>query len=116
MAAIAIIPLINLQKKYDVFFTIISLFYAMTTIRVMLIAFRSLNSGSGDISFGGTVLSLFIAIYTVQGLVDKTMKIKNKDEDDHEKIAQEGTLVLFNRRFLNHLGNNGIILVILGLF
>jgi len=116
MAAIAIIPLINLQKKYDVFFTIISLFYAMTTIRVMLIAFRSLNSGSGDISFGGTVLSLFIAIYTVQGLVDKTMKIKNKDEDDHEKVAQEGTLVVFNRRFLNHLGNNGIILVILGLF
>ena len=116
MAAIAVIPLINLQRKYDVFFTIISLFYAMTTIRVMLIAFRSLNSGSGDISFGGTLLSLFIAIYTIQGLVDKSMKIKNRTKDDQEQSLKEGALVLFNRKFLNHLGNNGIILVILGLF
>lgn len=73
---VAFIPLLNIQRKYDVFFTVLTTFYMFTTIRVVILAFKSVNSTPGQTSYWDTIFSLFIALYFIQNAASSLSKTR----------------------------------------
>ncbi|MCY3412419.1 MAG: hypothetical protein INQ03_12350 [Candidatus Heimdallarchaeota archaeon] len=115
-AFIAVIPLIGIQKKNDVFFSIMNAFYMFSTIRVFLLLFRVLTASSGDTSIWDSVFSMFMALYTIQGAAVKGIKIASKTSDmtiEDQLIEEKGDLGIGNT-IARFLSDRGIVLVILG--
>jgi len=117
-ALVAIIPLINLQRKYDVFFTILTTFYMFTTIRILILAFKSLTSSPGTTSVWDTLFSIFMALYAIQGAAVKGIKIGEPDSVEltvEERMMEEerGSLG-FAEKLSDIIGEKGVVLLILG--
>ncbi|MHA2503201.1 MAG: hypothetical protein ACXAE3_10040 [Candidatus Kariarchaeaceae archaeon] len=118
-AIIATFPLFNVQRKYDVFYTIITTFYMFTTIRIAILAFKSLTNTPGQTSIWDTIFSLFIALYAIQSAAVKGIKIGEADLPDlsveEKMMAKEKGNLGFSKTVSRLIGDKGIVLSILGL-
>ncbi len=120
LSFIAMLPLLGFQSKNDVFYTIITWFFMFATIKIALLAFKTMTQSQGETSFWETLFSLFMAIYAVQGSASKGVNIGKKAAIDGDGKSLEDELMENEKSFfltnmiIKFLTDKGVILIILG--
>ncbi len=115
-----ILPLLHIQGKGDVFFTALTWFYALNTIRtvsIVLQIFVFTDQGNSS-SIVETVFTLFMVLFAVHKAAQQSVKIGKKlseltDYDYEASLKTRPDLGIF--RLIGRLfGDQGVVLLILG--
>ena len=106
-----IIPTLGIQRKGDVFFTTLTWFYVIGTVRGLYLVFQLMSGGASNPQGGllDLIMTLFMIIFAVHKAASTTKDYMNdvdgsEDEDDKKKP----------NRVVEFFSPNGIFLMILG--
>ncbi len=115
------LPLLHLQNKGDVFFTALTWFYALNTIRTVSIVLQLFvfSGGGNNSSIVETFFALFMVLFAVHKAAQQSVKIGRKvsklENIDEEEVTMKTRPDLGIFRLVGKLfGDQGIVLLILG--
>lgn len=114
------LPLLHIQSKGDVFFTALTWFYALNTVRTISIVLQIFvfTEDGNNSSIVETFFTLFMVLFAVHKAAQQSVKIGKKlseltDYDYEASLKTRPDLGIF--RFIGRLfGDQGVVLLILG--
>ena len=108
-----LIPLFHLQKKGDVFFTILTWFYVIGSLRVIYVTFLLVSDTFTDqVSLLDLVLTFFLVIFAVHKAAKVENEVEEKDLDTEEQHSEKISFKI--HKVTMFFRPEGIFLMILG--